>query len=152
MSVERVLLDTNVLVYARDRSEPRKGPLAQQLLQSVFSAGRPMLSTQVLSEFFWAVTRRIPIPLTIDEAVAETRRLIELTSVVPLTAALIDEALEAVSRHGLPLWDAQILAAAAVHGASIVLSEDFQHRRKIGGVLFLNPFSDDFNPLEVLPA
>jgi predicted nucleic acid-binding protein len=152
MNVERVLLDTNVLVYARDRNEPRKGAFAQQLLQSVFAAGRPMLSTQILSEFFWAVTRKIPLPLALDEAVAETRRLIALTSVVPLTSALIDEALEAVSSHGIPLWDAQILAAASIHGASIVLSEDFQHRQKIRGVTFLNPFADDFDPLEVLPS
>jgi predicted nucleic acid-binding protein len=152
MNVERVLLDTNVLVYARDRNEPRKGPLAQQLLQKVFAAGRPMLSTQVLSEFFWAVTRKIPLPLTLDEAVAETRRLIDLASVVPLTAALIGEALEAVSSHGMPLWDAQIFAAASIHRAAVVLSEDFQHRQKIGGVLFLNPFAQDFDPLEVLPS
>lgn len=152
MNVEQVLLDTNVLVYARDRSESQKGPFAQRLLHDLFSAGRPILSTQVLSEFFWAVTRKIPLPLTVDEAIAETRRLIVLTSVVPLTAALIDEALEAVSTHGMPLWDAQILAAALIHGASVVLSEDFQHRRRIGGVTFLNPFADDFDPLEVLPS
>lgn len=152
MNVERVLLDTNVLVYSRDRNEPRKGPLAQQLLQNMFSAGRPIVSTQVLSEFFWAVTRKIPLPLTLEEAIAETRRLMALTSVVPLTATLIDEALEAVSSHGIPLWDAQILAAALIHGASIVLSEDFRHRQRIGGVMFLNPFAEDFNPREVLPT
>ena len=45
-----------------------------------------------------------------------------------------------------------ILASASIHGASIVLSEDFQLRQKIGGVMFLNPFADDFDPLEVLPS
>jgi predicted nucleic acid-binding protein len=98
-----VFLDTNVLVYARDRSEPAKGPFAAQLLQDIFVAGRPQLSVQVLSEFFWTVTRKLPIPLTTEEAAAETRRLITLTSVAPLTQDLFNEAMGAVAAHGLPL-------------------------------------------------
>ncbi len=77
-------LDTNVLVYARDRSETSKGPVAEGLLRDVFLAGQPLLSVQVLSEFFWTVTRKLPIPLTTQEATAEVRRLIALAYVVPL--------------------------------------------------------------------
>lgn len=129
MNVENVFLDTNLLVYARDRAEGVKGPFAQQLLQRLFSAGRPMVSVQVVSEFFWTVTRKLALPLTIDEAAAETRRLMALAVVVPQTATVIEEALGVVVSHGMPLWDAQILAAASINGASTVLSEDFQHRR-----------------------
>lgn len=58
-AVAAVFLDTNLLVYARDRSEPSKGPFAEKLLEDVFLAGRPLLSVQVLSEFFWTVTRKL---------------------------------------------------------------------------------------------
>ena len=66
--VATLFLDTNVLVYARDRSEPVKGPRAQDLLDKIFQAGPPLISVQVLSEFFWTVTRKLPIPLTPQEA------------------------------------------------------------------------------------
>ncbi len=33
--VAGVFLDTNILVYARDRSEPSKGPFAERLLEDV---------------------------------------------------------------------------------------------------------------------
>jgi predicted nucleic acid-binding protein len=52
--------------------------------------------------------------------------------------------------HQIPLWDAQIVAAAIHSNATIVLSEDFQHRQKLEGITFLNPFAPDFQESEVL--
>lgn len=52
--------------------------------------------------------------------------------------------------YRLPLWDAQIWAAAKLHRASTVLSEDFGHRQTIDGVTFLNPFAADFAISEIL--
>lgn len=152
MNVENVFLDTNVLVYARDRGEPVKGPFAQNLLQRIFAAGSPHVSTQVLSEFFWTVTRKLALPLTIAEAVTETRRLIAMSQVFPQSVGVIERAMDAITNHGMPLWDAQVFGAAREVGASTVLSEDFQHRRTIEGVTFVNPFANDFDPQEVLPT
>jgi predicted nucleic acid-binding protein len=61
--VATLFLDTNVLVYARDRSELIKGPHAQDLLSKIFQKGPPLISVQMLSEFFWTVTRKLPLPL-----------------------------------------------------------------------------------------
>ena len=148
--VAATFLDTNILVYARDRNEPIKGPRAQQLLTALFQAGQPLISVQVLSEFFWAVTRKLKMPLSHDEATDEIKRLMVLTTVAPLTPELIENAVDLVKLHQLPLWDAQIVAAASSCGARAVLSEDFQHRRSLGGLIFLNPFAPDFDEKEVL--
>lgn len=148
--VAGIFLDTNVLVYPWDRSEISKGPFAERLLQDVFLAGRPLLSVQVLSEFFWTVTRKLAVPLTADEAAAEIQRLRSLAYVVPLTEELLDKALDAVKAYRLPLWDAQILAAAKLHNATTVLSEDFGHRQALDRVTFLNPFASDFSLSDVL--
>lgn len=150
-AAESLFLDTNVLVYAWDRSEPVKGPFAKSLLQQILQTGRPCISVQVLSEFFWTATRKLPFPLTFDEATAEAKRLLALTRVEPLTPDLFTDALDAVGRHGMPLWDAQIFVVAKSNHAAVVLSEDFQHRRVIEGVTFLNPFAADFDIAEVLP-
>lgn len=148
-AAEALFLDTNVLVYAHDRMETIKGPKAQALLGRIFAVGRPLVSMQVLSEFYWVVTRKIPAPLTHDEATAEIQRFNVLAQVVPLTWEILERALQAVVVHGMALWDAQILAAATVHGGTKVLSEDFQHRRTIDGITFLNPFAPDFDYAEV---
>jgi len=145
MTVEQVFLDTNVLVYAHDRMELVKGPVAVALLTRIVKLGRPIVSVQVLSEFFWAATRKIPLPLSVDEASAEVGRMNSHMNVVPMTWAIFTEALQAVKNNSMPLWDAQVLAAARQHGASFVFSEDFQHRRVVDGVTFLNPFAPDFD-------
>jgi predicted nucleic acid-binding protein len=148
--VAATFLDTNVLVYARDRNEPIKGPRAQQFLTTRFQAGQPLISVQVLSEFFWAVTRKLKMPSSHAEATDEIKRLMILTTVASLTPELIANAVELVELHQLPLWDAQIVAVASSAGARIVLSEDLQHRRSLGGLTFLNPFAPDFDEKEVL--
>lgn len=149
-AVASTFLDTNILVYARDRGEPVKGPFADKLLQDIFLAGRPLLSVQVLSEFFWTVTRKLSVPLSHDEATAEVRRLVALASVVPVTQDLLDKALDLIASDGLTLWDAQIVAAARLTGAKVVLSEDLQHRQTIDGVTIVNPFAPDFVASEIL--
>ena len=58
---DRVLVDTNVLVCAYDRSEPEKQNCALQVLDRLATSGLGVLTSQVLAEFFVAVTRRIPV-------------------------------------------------------------------------------------------
>jgi predicted nucleic acid-binding protein len=86
---ENLLLDTNLLVYAHDRNEPVKGSHARAVLAQILLAGKPLLSTQVLSEFYWNVTRKLRQPLNHAEALAEVNRLAGLTQIVPLTLARI---------------------------------------------------------------
>jgi len=51
-----ILVDSNVLVYAYDRSEPVKQRTAD-LLSRLFDTRTGVLTTQVLAEFFVIATR-----------------------------------------------------------------------------------------------
>jgi predicted nucleic acid-binding protein len=148
-AAENLSLDTNVLVYAHDTNEPVKGPKARTLLSQILAAGRPLLSVQVLSEFFWTLTRKIGLGR--DEVADEVKRLQVAARVTPVTWEILEKALRLSEVHNLPLWDAQILAAAILNGATFLLSEDFQHRRTVEGVTILNPFASDFDISEILP-
>src|SRR5439155_17840845 len=140
-----------VLVYVHDRAQLSKGPVARALVSQLFAKGWPLISTQVLAEFYWTVTRKLGAPLSHDEAVAEVYRLNSLTTVIPVSWEIVEVALDAVVAHQMPYWDAQLYAAATLNGAKVVLSEDFQHRRVVGHVVFLDPFAKDFSIKEVLP-
>jgi predicted nucleic acid-binding protein len=54
------------------------------------------------------------------------------------------EAAQAVARHKLSFWDAQIWAAAKLNNIPVVLSEDFNTGSILQGVRFLNPFASEF--------
>lgn len=71
----RVLVDTNVLVYAYDRSEPERQQRAFEVLDRLSMSNAGVFSTQVFSEFFVAVTRKIATPLPVPDACDRNHQL-----------------------------------------------------------------------------
>lgn len=138
------LVDTNVLVYAHDRSAGPKQRKAIDLLAWLYRRQAGAVSVQVLGEFFWTATRRIPEPLAPDEAQVRIADLARSWTVLDLTQLTVLEALDGVIRHRLPYWDALIWATARMNGPLDVLSEDFSDGSVIEGVRFVNPFTDAF--------
>jgi predicted nucleic acid-binding protein len=56
-------VDTDILVYARDRSKTHKQPLAQALLERLWASRTGALSTQILQEFHVVATRKFDPPM-----------------------------------------------------------------------------------------
>lgn len=140
-----IFVDTNVLVYAYDRAEPRKQRQALDILRRLVAGGRGRLSAQILGEFFRAVTEKIRAPLTAADAYAQVATLIRAWPILSITPLVILEAARGVRDHRLSYWDAQVWATARLNQIPVVLSEDFEHGRVLDGVRFLNPFSRTFD-------
>ncbi len=133
-------IDTNVLVYAHDRSETRKQPLAQALLDDLWRQRTGTLSTQVLQEFYVVATRKFDPPLR-RAAAREIVALYSQWPTVQVDVALILAASKLEERHTLSFWDALIVEAARRAGATRLLTEDLQAGRRIGDVKINNPFA-----------
>ncbi|MDX2343068.1 MAG: PIN domain-containing protein [Acidimicrobiia bacterium] len=132
-----VFIDTNVLVYAVDGSEPEKQATAQRVLSDPELDF--VISAQVLSEFYVATTRRLRPPLGSAEAAAtigELRRV----PVVAIDDRLVAAAIDTSEEAGISLRDAQIIQAAARSGCDQVLTEDLNDGQTIAGVQIRNPF------------
>lgn len=140
----KVLIDTNVLVYAYDRSEPLKQKQALKVLGELAELGRGAVTTQVLGEFFTVVTRKIPAPLSAGEAAAQIRSHLSLWTVIEMTGTLVLDAANGVRDHKMSFWDAQIWAAARASRIPVVLTEDFSDSSVLDGVRLLNPFLPGF--------
>ena len=142
---DRVFVDTNVLVYAYDRSEPGKQQQALEVLDRLAVTGVGMISTQVLAEFFVAVTRKIPAPLSVAEAYERVKNYLQSWAVVDLTGMIVLEAARGVRDHQFSFWDAQIWATARLNQVPVVFSEDFADGAVIEGIRFVNPFAESFD-------
>jgi predicted nucleic acid-binding protein len=140
----KVFIDTNVLVYAYDRSAPLKQKQALKVLGELAELGRGAVTTQVLGEFFAVVTRKISHPLSAAEAAAQLRSHLSLWTVIDMTGTLVLDAAIGVRDHKMSFWDAQIWAAARANRIPVVLSEDFSDDSVLDGVRFLNPFLPGF--------
>jgi len=139
-----ILLDTNVLVYAYDRSEPEKQRRAFEVLDRLAHTGDGRLSAQVLSEFFVNVTRKIASPLTIAQAEQRIEHYARIWPVFPVTSQVVLEAVRGVREYQFSFWDAQIWVAARLNHVPTVLTEDIGPGDVIEGVRFVDPFADDF--------
>jgi predicted nucleic acid-binding protein len=139
-----ILVDTNVLVYAHDRSERSKQRRAIDVLDRITAAANGALSAQVLSEFYNTATRKLSPPLTLEQAEAQIGYFVALWTVFDVTPRVVLEAVRGVRRYSLSFWDAQIWAVACLNQVPVVFSEDFNPGAVIEGVQFVNPFAEDF--------
>ena len=99
-----------------------------------------MVSTQVLSEFYVTITKKVEKPLSSDAARREIGLLAAL-EVVDVDVPMIDQAIQIQTRWQLGYWDALIIAAATRAGCATVLSEDLSHGQTYGTVTVRNPFA-----------
>jgi predicted nucleic acid-binding protein len=135
----RRFFDTNVLVCLFDASASRKKARAQELLKEAVGEGLALLSTQVLQEFFVAVTRKLSAPLTHEQAERAVRDLAKLPT-AQIDTEMILKAIETMRRYGLSFWDSLIIQAALHGGATILYTEDLQHGQVIETLAVENPF------------
>lgn len=134
-------LDTNILVYAFDRSAGRKHSLAAQLLEACWENENGCLSIQVLQEFYVTVTRKIAAPLDAQTARQIVADLAQWRLHIPEADDLL-QAIDLQQNYPLAFWDAQIIQSAASLGCKRLLSEDLNHGQSYGEVQVLNPFKE----------
>lgn len=137
MSVNKITLDTNILVYAFDSSCEKRHLMAIKVIEKVASS-QCVLTLQALAEFFNVLTRKYSIP---PKKVSE--HISELLKIFPLIHAKqnnFEKAMEAVSHYKMAFWDAMLWATAQGSKVTLILSEDFQHMQILDGVRIINPF------------
>ncbi len=131
----RAFVDTNVFVYAVDDGEPAKQRIAHELLASI----DPVISTQVVGEFFVVASRALGGGRRKDEARERAARLLDL-EVIAIDGDLVARALEGSVAWDLSYWDALIVCAAQAAGCQRLFTEDLGDGRTYGSVAVENPF------------
>ncbi|WP_440998051.1 PIN domain-containing protein [Arhodomonas sp. SL1] len=139
----RAFFDTNVFVYLFDADAPEKQHRAGELLRQTATEGRVLLSTQVLQEFYVAVTRKLAEPLSPEAAMHAVRDLSGF-AVTQVDPPLILAAIEGSQRYRFSFWDSLILQSALQGGAEVLYTEDLQHGQRIEGLQVRNPFMDEY--------
>jgi len=132
-----IAVDTNVLIYACDQSEPHRQAIAIDLITS---STEGVLLWQVACEFLSASRKLSKQGFTPTQA---WNRLVEFQDLLPLvlpTAANLTHARELHLAHGVSLWDALILAACFEAGVDTLYSEDVPGLKTFETLRVINPF------------
>ena len=132
-----IAVDTNILIYACDQSEPRRQTIALDLIAASTDG---ILLWQVACEFLSASRKLSKQGFTPTQA---WNRLAEFQDLLPLvlpTAANLTHARELHVSHAVPLWDALILAACVEAGVDVLYSEDVPGLQTFETMRVINPF------------
>jgi predicted nucleic acid-binding protein len=132
-----IAVDTNVLIYACDRADPRRQQIALDLVSSVENG---VLLWQVACEFISASRKLSKQGFTSTHA---WNRLAEFRALLPLvlpSEAILGRAKELHLVRGAAFWDALILAACVDAGVETLYSEDLPGFDDFEGVRVVNPF------------
>lgn len=135
-----VFVDTNVLVYLRDSTEPEKQRGAAEWMTYLWDTGLGRVSGQVLHEYYVTVTRKLDPGMPADEARSDIAALRAWNPLRP-DADILEDTWAVEDRYGFSFWDAMIVAAARRLGCSILLTEDLQDGRELGDLVVRSPFT-----------
>lgn len=145
----RVFVDTNVFVYARDPRDAAKQARAEDWVANLWRDRAGRTSMQVLSEYYYNVTRKLLPRVAPESAWDDTRNLLDWNPHL-VDATLLARAREIEQRWRLSWWDSMIVAAAQLQGCALLLTEDLQDGAAYGGVTVRSPFTLDVR--EPVPA
>src|SRR5688500_5308103 len=82
-AIERVFLDSNVLVYGDDAAAGAKRDRAVELIGDLVRTGAAVISTQVLQEYYSVATRKLRLAPVVARARVETFARIPVVLIRP---------------------------------------------------------------------
>ena len=87
----KVFVDTNVLVYSRDASEPQKQKQAMTWMTRLWREQTGRLSFQVLNEFYITVTSKLQLGMDPNSAREDVRSL-SAWHPIPVESRIVENA------------------------------------------------------------
>jgi predicted nucleic acid-binding protein len=131
---DRAFFDTNVLIYAAIRNDPRS-ERAEALL-----AVEGIISVQVLNEFVSVARRKYLMPWDALKVALQWIRIL-CPEVAPVKIGTHETAVKIAERYGYKIYDSLIVASALEAKCAVLYSEDLQEGQVVDGRLTIrNPF------------
>lgn len=135
--MSKAFLDTNVLVYASDMDQPAKRDAARALMRQCAQDLPPCISTQVIQEFYVALTRKLGVePLKTKDIVHSFRHM----EIVSIDIDDINRAIDGNILWQVSFWDALIVTAAQKARCDVLYTEDLNHGQVFDTLTVCNPF------------
>lgn len=145
----RFTLDTNILFYALDRNAGERHRIALDIVRRA-RGGDCVITLQALGELFRILTAKMRVAPSIATEIVQDWR--DAVPVVVADETCLVDAMDAVAAHGWSFWDAMMLTTAKRHGCRLLISEDGQAGRTLGGVTTVNPFGGPEDARDLLNA
>jgi len=135
-------VDTNILVYSRDSTEPNKQRMAKQWLTQLWQQETGRISAQVMNEYYVTVTQKLKPGLAKEQARSDLRAL-AVWKPLEISTHLIESAWDIQDQYAYSWWDSLVITSALFLDCHYLLSEDMHHEQRLGSLTIINPFLVD---------
>jgi predicted nucleic acid-binding protein len=144
----KILLDTNILVHAYNKSSPHQKRASNIIKQAMKGKIEAYLTAQVIYEFFAVVTnpKRVECPMNLEEAVDLCLDLWECREIEKLNPTLLtpNEVFKLAKEQKLSkgrIFDCIIAVTAKENKIDAIYTENIADFKKYDFIKALNPFT-----------
>jgi predicted nucleic acid-binding protein len=137
---ERVFLDTNIVIYCFDSTDPRKQEIAKTLVTQALSSSMGVVSNQVLQEFCNVASNSRKLSLALDQIMAYVNLVLQPMNQIAIDPQVLQKALSIRSTFQYAFYDSLIIAAALEAKCTTLYSEDMQQGQMVESTRIVNPF------------
>ncbi len=135
--MDKVFVDTNIIIYANDKRDPEKQQKAIVLIKQLIKTGTGVISTQVLQEYAFVAIKKLKQS---PDVVIRQIKLLEALEVINQTSDQISRAVEIMHAYKISFWDACIVSNAENANCSKIYSEELNTGQFYSGIQIINPF------------
>ena len=139
MTENKVLVDTNILVYAHDL-DSEKNLVAAETLKKILASREAVLSIQNLAEFCRVSLEKTTKTAASDVMKKIVRDLSNSSKIIYYDAYVIESALEIKEKYELHFFDSLLAAAMLQENVKTIMTENEKDFKKISWLKVINPF------------
>jgi len=137
MKEVKIFLDSNILVYAFDKSNIKKHNISKAIINN----GGFYISVQVVNEFINVVTSKIETTISYEKVLSIVDLFPTFLTIRSLSFENSISAIKLKNKYKYSYFDSLIIASALDNDCEILYSEDMQHNQIIEDKLkIINPF------------
>ncbi|MBI3033083.1 PIN domain-containing protein [Candidatus Woesearchaeota archaeon] len=145
MTEEFFLLDSNILIYAYNRSEEYKGKIAEEIIEDCIGRDiKGCTSFQCLGEFSKVMISKYHISCKEVKEIIKDLCSLQHFRKIHYDKTTIISALDLSENYNLHFWDALIVATMLENGIYQIYTENTKDFKKIPQISAVNPFEKEF--------
>lgn len=142
----RAVLDTNILAYAYDKSDPTRREICERLVRSGFEGeSKYCVPSQVLGELYVVLTKKVAKPLSKEEASLIVDAFVESPrwGKLDYSHLTVKRALEDLRTINTSFWDIMIAETMKEAGVRTLYTENERDFGRIPWLRVVNPLAAD---------
>ena len=139
--IGKLFLDTNIVCYAFDTTEPAKRKVCEGIMDKVYNGEiRGVISNQVLTETYNTLTRKFKMPTVTARDIVKSLATTSHLHTINYTSHTVNQVLDDMGSIDVPFLDLLIAETMRENSITEIITENAKDFENIPWLKATNPF------------